>query len=234
VRKKAALCLLRLLRKLPADAMVVTPDTFSPIINTLLEEANLGVQLGAATLLLGIGTRTGLGEPPGCWNCTAAVPVPGAGAGVGAAGRPVLQAARHFSCGCSICVHAQLPTAACSVLPATLTFPRPAAPCSRVRDLPVSYGASCDSQSLLPTAAGYETCQPKLLKILERLVFVKDITQDYTYYGIPSPWLQCKVLRLLQYFPPLESSAQEKQLHDIISAIVASESHARMHAHAPH
>ncbi len=84
--------------------------------------------------------------------------------------------------------------------------------------------ASCASGPAVPPcpAAGYETCQPKLLKILERLVFVKDITQDYTYYGIPSPWLQCKVLRLLQYFPPLESSAQEKQLHDIITAIVDS------------
>lgn len=92
------------------------------------------------------------------------------------------------------------------------------------------------SRAPLPPAAGYETCQPKLFKILERLVFVKDITQDYTYYGIPSPWLQCKVLRLLQYFPPLESSAQEKQLHDIISAIVASKwlacSSASTHAHA--
>jgi AP-2 complex subunit alpha len=44
-----------------------------------------------------------------------------------------------------------------------------------------------------PRAAGYEALQPKLMKILERLVFVKDVTPDYTYYGIPSPWLQGKV-----------------------------------------
>jgi hypothetical protein len=42
---------------------VVSADTFSPVLGGLMEEANLGVQLAACTLLLGIGTRAGtLGE----------------------------------------------------------------------------------------------------------------------------------------------------------------------------
>ena len=62
VRKKAALCLLRLMRKTPADAQMVTPDTFAPIMSQLLEERDLGMLLCCVTLLLGICARTGSGE----------------------------------------------------------------------------------------------------------------------------------------------------------------------------
>lgn len=36
----------------------------------------------------------------------------------------------------------------------------------------------------------YWNCLPKCVKILERLTRNQDIPQEYTYYGIPSPWLQ--------------------------------------------
>ena len=36
----------------------------------------------------------------------------------------------------------------------------------------------------------YWNCVPKCVKVLERLTRVQDIPSDYTYYGIPSPWLQ--------------------------------------------
>lgn len=36
----------------------------------------------------------------------------------------------------------------------------------------------------------YWSCVPKCVKILERLALAQDIPQEYTYYGIPSPWLQ--------------------------------------------
>lgn len=36
----------------------------------------------------------------------------------------------------------------------------------------------------------YWNCLPKCVKILERLAKNQDIPQEYTYYGIPSPWLQ--------------------------------------------
>lgn len=61
VRKKAALCLLRLMRKTPADQQLVSADTFAPIMSQLLEERDLGLLLGAVTLLLGICVRTTTG-----------------------------------------------------------------------------------------------------------------------------------------------------------------------------
>ena len=36
---------------------------------------------------------------------------------------------------------------------------------------------------------GYEGLVPRLVKLLEKLRN-KDVTPDYAYYGIPSPWLQ--------------------------------------------
>lgn len=36
----------------------------------------------------------------------------------------------------------------------------------------------------------YWNCVPKCVRILERLNRSQDIPQEYTYYGIPSPWLQ--------------------------------------------
>jgi len=127
VRKKAALCLLRLLRKTPVDQMLINADTFSPIMIGLLEDRDLGVLLGSVTLLLGICTRTG--------------------------------------------------------------------------------------------SSGYEVCQGRLLRLLERLVFVREITPDYTYYGIASPWLQIKVLRALQYFGPPDGPQANKALHDLLQTI---------------
>jgi AP-2 complex subunit alpha len=36
----------------------------------------------------------------------------------------------------------------------------------------------------------YWNCVPKCVRTLERLTRGHDIPQEYTYYGIPSPWLQ--------------------------------------------
>jgi hypothetical protein len=73
------------------------------------------------------------------------------------------------------------------------------------------------------TAAGYEQCAGKLLRLLERLVYLRDITPDYTYYGIASPWLQTKVLRALQYIPLPEGTGAQKQLHDVLQGIFNGE-----------
>lgn len=37
--------------------------------------------------------------------------------------------------------------------------------------------------------AGYESLTSKLVKLLERLKN-REVSPDYTYYGIASPWLQ--------------------------------------------
>ena len=43
---------------------------------------------------------------------------------------------------------------------------------------------------------GYEGLVPKLVRLLERLRN-KDVTPDYAYYGIPSPWLQVRTVLTL-------------------------------------
>jgi AP-2 complex subunit alpha len=67
---------------------------------------------------------------------------------------------------------------------------------------------------------GYEACIPRLVEILERLR-EKDVPQDYTYYGLPSPWLEVKVLRALQYFPAPENPEMLKRLREILKQILS-------------
>ncbi|GAB4815001.1 hypothetical protein N2152v2_002047 [Parachlorella kessleri] len=126
VRKKAALCLLRLIRKAPPDQEVMQPEVWSVKLAALLEDRDLGVLLGLATLLLGIVSR--------------------------------------------------------------------------------SY-------------EGYDVCVPKLVSVLDRLK-AREVTQDYTYYGLASPWLQVKCLRVLQYFPAPEDPSVRKALVDTLKRIL--------------
>ncbi|GLI58947.1 hypothetical protein VaNZ11_000735 [Volvox africanus] len=70
--------------------------------------------------------------------------------------------------------------------------------------------------------SGYETCQGRVIKILERLVRERErIPPEYLYYGIPSPWLQARCLRALQLFPPPDSITERKTLHDVLQNIIA-------------
>lgn len=50
------------MRKTPADAQLVSADSFGPVMAQLLEERDIGLLLGCATLLLGICVRAGSGE----------------------------------------------------------------------------------------------------------------------------------------------------------------------------
>ena len=45
----------------------------------------------------------------------------------------------------------------------------------------------------------YWICLPKCVKILERLSRNNDVPQEYTYYGIPSPWLQVRFPLLMLF-----------------------------------
>ncbi|KAK9841331.1 hypothetical protein WJX74_004023 [Apatococcus lobatus] len=126
VRKKAALCLLRLLRKAGPEADILQADTWSVKMANLLEERDPGVLLAIVTLLLGIVSR--------------------------------------------------------------------------------SY-------------EGYEGLLPKLVAILDRLK-KREVQPDYTYYGIASPWLQVKCLRVLQYFPITDDPALLNILLEILRKII--------------
>ncbi|XP_061346347.1 AP-2 complex subunit alpha-1-like isoform X2 [Gastrolobium bilobum] len=66
----------------------------------------------------------------------------------------------------------------------------------------------------------YWSCLPKCVKILERLARNQDIPQEYTYYGIPSPWLQVKTMRALQYFPSIEDPNTRRSLFEVLQRIL--------------
>ncbi|XVF19796.1 hypothetical protein REPUB_Repub11eG0141700 [Reevesia pubescens] len=66
----------------------------------------------------------------------------------------------------------------------------------------------------------YWTCLPKCVKILERLARNQDVPQEYTYYGIPSPWLQVKTMRALQYFPTIEDPNTRTTLFEVLQRIL--------------
>ncbi|KAL3518479.1 hypothetical protein ACH5RR_021068 [Cinchona calisaya] len=66
----------------------------------------------------------------------------------------------------------------------------------------------------------YWSCLPKCVKILERLARSQDVPQEYTYYGIPSPWLQVKTMRALQYFPTVEDPNARRSLFEVLQRIL--------------
>ncbi|KAM0934700.1 putative adaptor protein complex AP-2, alpha subunit [Dioscorea sansibarensis] len=66
----------------------------------------------------------------------------------------------------------------------------------------------------------YWNCLPKCVKILERLARNQDVPQEYTYYGIPSPWLQVKTMRALQYFPTIEDPNTRRSLFEVLQRIL--------------
>ncbi|XP_060169717.1 AP-2 complex subunit alpha-1-like isoform X3 [Lycium barbarum] len=66
----------------------------------------------------------------------------------------------------------------------------------------------------------YWNCLPKCVKVLERLARNQDVPQEYTYYGIPSPWLQVKTMRALQYFPTIEDPDTRRSLFEVLQRIL--------------
>lgn len=68
-------------------------------------------------------------------------------------------------------------------------------------------GVALSVTSLVMTVAQdnleqYKGAYVKAATRLKRLLVDGDFTADYLYYKVPCPWLQVKLLRLLQYFPP--------------------------------
>ena len=68
---------------------------------------------------------------------------------------------------------------------------------------------------------GYEACIPKVCALMQRLARNKDIPQDYLYYQLPSPWLQVKCMRVLQYFPTPEDPEYLRAETDVIHQILS-------------
>lgn len=48
----------------------------------------------------------------------------------------------------------------------------------------------------------YKGAYVKAASRLKKILVDGDFPTDYLYYKVPCPWIQVKLLRLLQYFPP--------------------------------
>lgn len=55
---------------------------------------------------------------------------------------------------------------------------------------------------------------------MHRIVVENDFTSEYVYYKIPIPWLQVKLLRLLQYYPAPEDPTIRRTLETVLDTII--------------
>jgi AP-2 complex subunit alpha len=68
--------------------------------------------------------------------------------------------------------------------------------------------------------SAFEPLVPFVISILTRLVVARTCTPDYLYYRTPSPWLQVKCFKFLQYFQIPTDHVQMELLHDVFTKIL--------------
>ncbi|KAI9140452.1 adaptin N terminal region-domain-containing protein [Paraphysoderma sedebokerense] len=66
----------------------------------------------------------------------------------------------------------------------------------------------------------YARCVIKAIDRLHRIVIEKDYSPEYIYYKVPIPWLQIKLLRLLQQYPPTAEPGLLGRLYGVLSNII--------------
>lgn len=66
----------------------------------------------------------------------------------------------------------------------------------------------------------YKGSYIKACQRLRKVVIDQEYSGDYVYYKVPCPWLQVKLLRLLQYFPPSEDEHIRGLLRDSLQRIL--------------
>ncbi|KIK70990.1 hypothetical protein GYMLUDRAFT_52159 [Collybiopsis luxurians FD-317 M1] len=66
----------------------------------------------------------------------------------------------------------------------------------------------------------YAVSYTKAADRLNRLVIEHEYAATYAYYRVPSPWLQVKLLRLLQYYPPSDDPAVRSVLNQVLQTIM--------------
>ncbi|KAG5511489.1 hypothetical protein GH5_06435 [Leishmania sp. Ghana 2012 LV757] len=59
-----------------------------------------------------------------------------------------------------------------------------------------------------------------LIQALARIILEKQTEPGYVYYGVPAPWLQAKLLRLLQYFPLPSKVDQRNRIILVLRKVV--------------
>lgn len=66
----------------------------------------------------------------------------------------------------------------------------------------------------------YKSSYIKAAQRLKRIIVDQDYTSDYIYYKVPNPWLQVKLLRLLQYFSPSEDTHIRQLIRESLQQIL--------------
>lgn len=66
----------------------------------------------------------------------------------------------------------------------------------------------------------YKLAYAKAASRLKRILVDGEYAADYLYYKVPCPWLQVKMLRLLQYFPPAEDTHVRDLIRESLQKIL--------------
>lgn len=66
----------------------------------------------------------------------------------------------------------------------------------------------------------YKGSYVKAAQRLKKIVLDGDCAADYLYYKVPCPWMQIKLLRLLQYYPPSEDTHVRTIIRDSLQRIM--------------
>ncbi|EXF80584.1 hypothetical protein CFIO01_04291 [Colletotrichum fioriniae PJ7] len=69
-------------------------------------------------------------------------------------------------------------------------------------------------------ANAYKGAYAKATARIKRIVIDGEYTPDYLYYKVPCPWLQVKLLRLLQYFPPSDDTHVREMIRESLQKIL--------------
>ena len=86
-------------------------------------------------------------------------------------------------------------------------------------------GVALSVTSLVMTLAqddpeSYKGSYVKAAQRLRKLVVEQEYAGDYVYYKVPCPWLQVKLLRLMQYFPPSEDTHVRQLMRDSLQVVL--------------
>ncbi|KAK0705073.1 Adaptor protein complex AP-2 alpha subunit [Lasiosphaeris hirsuta] len=66
----------------------------------------------------------------------------------------------------------------------------------------------------------YKGAYAKAAARMKRILIDGEYAADYLYYKVPCPWIQVKLLRLLQYFPPSEDSHVREMIRESLQKIL--------------
>lgn len=66
----------------------------------------------------------------------------------------------------------------------------------------------------------YKGCYVKAAHRMKKIMVDEEYAQDYLYYKVPCPWIQVKLLRLMQYFPPSQDTHVRELIRESLQKIL--------------